>query len=216
MAINLAEKYSGKIDQAFAADSYTDKWVNNNYDFDGVKTVKVYTLTSQEPVDYDRTSTGDRYGGNNEMEDIISTYTLENDKGFKIVFKPHFNLLEYLDLFDIPDEIYLSRAESYQDLLDNSSVLITDFSPCFFDFAYLKKPVVYFHSENDCGESHFDYGTMAFGEVLQTTEDVLEKLNEYIENDCKMEEEYKKRVDNFFTYSDKDNCKRVYDWILEN
>lgn len=82
--INLAEKYSGKIDQAFAADSYTDKWVNNNYDFDGVKTVKVYTLTSQEPVDYDRASTGDRYGGNNEMKDIISTYTLENDKGFKI------------------------------------------------------------------------------------------------------------------------------------
>lgn len=84
MAVNLATKYASKIDQAFSVASYTDKWVNKKYDFDGVKTVNVYTLTSQAPTDYDRTATGDRYGGNNELQDTVAAYTLANDKAFKV------------------------------------------------------------------------------------------------------------------------------------
>lgn len=149
------------------------------------------------------------------------------NRGYKIVFRPHPELFKniantnekFIDLFDIPDEIYLSREESYQELLNNSSVLVTDFSSVFFDFAYLKKPVIYFHPENDKYHyegSYFDYETMAFGKVLETPEDVLNKLDEYLDNGCEMEEEYKKRVDDFFTYIDQNNCKRVYDWILEH
>lgn len=84
MAVNLAEKYSSKLDQIWTHDSYTDPWINKKYDFDGVNTAKVYTVTSVEPNDYSRTSTGDRYGGNNELQDTIATYTLTNDKSFKI------------------------------------------------------------------------------------------------------------------------------------
>ena len=138
------------------------------------------------------------------------------DKGYKIVFRPPIELFKnisgsnekFIDLFDIPDEIYISKDESNQELVNNSSVLITDFSPLSFDFAYLKKPVIYLSSENN--------EMMMFGKVLQTPEEVLEKLNEYVENDCRMEEEYKKRVDEFFTFIDKNNCKRVYEWIFEN
>lgn len=84
MAVNLALKYSSKLDQIWTHASYTDNWINKKYDFDGVETVKVYTATSVDPTDYSRTSTGDRYGGNNELQDTIATYTLTNDKGFKI------------------------------------------------------------------------------------------------------------------------------------
>ena len=44
----------------------------------------MYTVTSVDPTDYNRSSTGDRYGGNNELQDTIATYTLTKDKGFKI------------------------------------------------------------------------------------------------------------------------------------
>ena len=152
-------------------------------------------------------------------------------KGYKIAFKPHPELLNYIerdgeiteerfvDLFDIPDEIYVALDESYQDLLNNSSVLITDYSSVFFDFAYLKKPVIYYHPENDPYHyegSYFDYETMGFGDIFKSSEGLFEKLNEYADNNCQMEEEYQKRVDEFFTYTDKNNCKRVYDWILDN
>lgn len=84
MAVNLATKYASQLDQIWTHASYTDNWINKKYDFDGVDTVKVYTVTSVAPGDYSRTSTGDRFGGNAELQDTISTYQLTNDKSFKI------------------------------------------------------------------------------------------------------------------------------------
>lgn len=84
MAVNLALKYSDQLDQIWTHASYTDNWINKKYDFSGVDTVTVYTATSVVPGDYSRTSTGDRFGGNNELQDTIKTYTITNDKSFKI------------------------------------------------------------------------------------------------------------------------------------
>lgn len=84
MGVNLAVKYSGKLDQLFTAGSYTDRYVNKKYDFTGAKTVEVYTATTVDPSNYDRTSTGDRFGGNTELQDTITAYTIGNDKSFKI------------------------------------------------------------------------------------------------------------------------------------
>ena len=38
---------------------------------------------------------------------------------------------------------------------------------------------------------------------------------EYMENGCKMKEVYKKRVDEFFAFNDKNNCERLYQRITE-
>lgn len=84
MAVNLAAKYASQLDQIWTHASYTDNWVNKKYDFDGVKTVNVYTATTVVPTDYNRAGTGDRYGGNNELQDVVTAYTLSNDKAFKI------------------------------------------------------------------------------------------------------------------------------------
>ena len=85
MAVNLAQKYSSVLDQVFTAGSYTDKYVNKKYDFDGVQTINVYTVTTVEPTNYNRAGTGDRFGGNNELQNIVTPYTLKNDKSFKLV-----------------------------------------------------------------------------------------------------------------------------------
>ena len=84
MAVNLALKYASQLDQIWTHASYTDNWINKKYNFDGVDTVKVYTVTSVAPGDYSRTSTGDRFGGNAELQDTIATYQITNDKSFKI------------------------------------------------------------------------------------------------------------------------------------
>jgi len=36
-----------------------------------------------------------------------------------------------------------------------------------------------------------------------------------IENNCELEQKYLKRIDDFYTYNDKNNCKRVHEEILK-
>lgn len=84
MTVNLAQKYSSKLDLVFAHGSYTERFVNTDYDFDGVQTINVYTPTTVALSNYSRTSTGDRFGGNNELQDTVASYQLANDRSFKI------------------------------------------------------------------------------------------------------------------------------------
>ena len=99
-----------------------------------------------------------------------------NKHGYKLVFKPHAELMRYIDLIDICDEVYLSKDDSYQDLFRSSSLLVTDYSSVFFDFAYLKKPVIYYQREDDYhyNEGYFDYESMGFGEVIGDEDALIE------------------------------------------
>lgn len=81
--VNLADKFSSKLDQAFNKVSFTDAYVNKDYDFDGVNSIKVYTLDSAPLVDYDVSNNTNRYGGFSEITDTMATYTLTNDKAFQ-------------------------------------------------------------------------------------------------------------------------------------
>lgn len=139
-------------------------------------------------------------------------------KGYEIVFKPHPELIPYLHLFDRNNYVQFDQDKKYQVIFNESSLLVTDYSSIFFDFSYLKKPLVYYQYGNDyhydSDNGYFQYETMGFGPVISEEDDLVNKLIEYMDNDCVMEDTYKKRVDDFFTYHDRNNSKRCYDWII--
>lgn len=144
-----------------------------------------------------------------------------NAKGYTMVFKPHPGLMKYLEegLFEADDDVIISIDDNYQELFNTSALLITDYSSVFFDFSYLKKPVIYYQvneEEYHYEKGYFDYETMGFGKVTHDEETLIDVICEYMDNDCKNDEIYIERVENFFKYTDKNNCKRVYDWILQN
>lgn len=142
---------------------------------------------------------------------------LLDKKGYKLVFKPHPELLIYLDELNINKNVILAIDEKYQKLFNESSLLITDYSSVFFDFAYLKKPVIYFHSNPyHYEEGYFDYESMGFGDVIRNNQDLINKIKFYLFFNCQMEDKYKKRVDKFYKWHDKNNSKRVYEWILNH
>lgn len=153
------------------------------------------------------------------LNNFFNNYKLLNlvkEKGYKIVFKPHFELMPFIHLFDIPEEITVNIKDSYQDLFNSSSLLITDYSSVFFDFAYLKKPVIYYRG-NDVyhyTQGYFDFETMGFGEIIKSEDRLIDKISEYIENNFEMEEKYKNRVEKFFKFTDQNNSKRVYEWLV--
>lgn len=138
------------------------------------------------------------------------------ENGYIIIFRPHPELLPYLHLFDIDNEtIFVSKNESYQDLFNYSSILITDYSSVAFDFAYLKKPVLYYQyaDEYNYDDGYFNFETMGFGEVISKENYLFDAIIEIINNKCEMTPKYLQRVEDFFKYTDKNNCERVYKWI---
>ena len=70
MAINYADKHAQQIDERFTAGSITEAVVNKDYDFVGVKTVKVHSVPTVALNDYKRTGSN-RYGEPTELEDAL-------------------------------------------------------------------------------------------------------------------------------------------------
>ena len=148
---------------------------------------------------------------NNQLIEICKKY------GFKIIFKPHPFVYEFIELFDTNDYVTVDNDSTYQDLFKNSDLLITDYSSVAFDFSYMKKPVIYYQYAKDYNfeEGYFKYETMGFGEVIEKENELISLIEEYLKNYCEMKKLYKKRVDTFYKYNDKNNCKRIYDYILK-
>lgn len=164
---------------------------------------------------------------NNLLNDKKLIDFLES-KGYKLIFKPHPNINKYLHLFDKDESVIYAETEnnseensySYTNIFNHSSLLITDYSSTVFDFALLKKPIIYYHYKDDyhfdIEDSYFDYETMGFGEIVKTHKDLVDLIIDYVNKNCNMKEKYMERVDTFFEFNDKNNCKRVYDFILNN
>lgn len=81
MAINLASKFDKKVVERFSQKSITDAFCGKDYDFTGVKTVKVYTVDTVPTADYTRSGTS-RYGTVTELGDTVQELTVSQDKGF--------------------------------------------------------------------------------------------------------------------------------------
>lgn len=115
----------------------------------------------------------------------------------------------------------LPPTTRYADIFATSSLIVTDFSSTAFDIAYLKKPVVYFQPDeaeffaNQYDKGYFDYRRDGFGEVETDIAALVDRLIGYLESDCRMKPEYVRRVEGFFAYTDRGNCRRVYDAILK-
>ena len=142
-------------------------------------------------------------------------------EGYELVFKPHPNVIDFIDCFDIDDYVKIDTDSRYVDIFNRSSLLVTDYSSVVFDFAYLKKPVCYYQFDNDSfhydlEDNYFDYETMGFGKIITEENDLVDTIINYVEKDCEMEDKYIQRVDDFFEFTDGKNCKRTYDWILNH
>ena len=145
---------------------------------------------------------------------------------YKLWFMPHPNLMPYIDLFDNNFDdclLFCANDHSYKDIFAKSKMIISDYSSVVFDFAYLRKPVIYtqfdkkqfFSGEHTLKKGYYDYEKDGFGEVEYDLDATVERIIEYIKNDCILKEKYKKRIDTFFAFNDKNNCERVYKKIVK-
>lgn len=81
MAVNLASKYSTKVDERFKLKSLTELGINRDYDWTGVKTVSAWQIPTVAMNDYSRTGLA-RYGTAAELQDTKQDMTLTRDRSF--------------------------------------------------------------------------------------------------------------------------------------
>lgn len=85
MSIDLVSKYSSNVDEQFKAESKLSLVTNQDYDWTGTHTVKIYTVNTAPMNDYDRSGSktqGSRYGAIQSLDATTHDLTLSKDRSF--------------------------------------------------------------------------------------------------------------------------------------
>lgn len=144
--------------------------------------------------------------------------------GYRIDFLPHPTIVPHSACFHADERVHMpDPQDAYRDVYARSRLVITDYSSAVFDFAYLRKPVLYtqfdaaefFAGEHVYSKGYFDYERDGFGEVTYDLDSTVDRIIEYMENDCRLKDVYRERIDRFFAFDDQHNCERVYARIRE-
>lgn len=120
-------------------------------------------------------------------------------------------LIEFIEKNDINIYLYSNRdidklkfnsnnitiTKNIQDLLKDSSLLITDYSNIYITFASMLKPVIYYQSD-EYQKSNKHNRVNLFGKILSDEEDVINRIIGYTNMNYKIEKFYKKRINNYF------------------
>lgn len=140
---------------------------------------------------------------------------------YTIIFLLHPAMSAQQEDYDKNDYVILMQATSdmsYKKILTESALMVTDYSGIQYDFAYMHKPIVYYHPTllpPRFEEGALKYDTMGFGPICKEHDEIINTLIKYIDNDCKIEKKYDKRINDFFAFHDYNNCERIYNAIMK-
>ena len=85
MAINLVTKFQPYVDEIFKKESKKALVTNQDFDWTGAHTVKVYKISTGSMNDYDRAGTGSgvtgsRFGAVESLDATTEEFTLKKDR----------------------------------------------------------------------------------------------------------------------------------------
>lgn len=160
---------------------------------------------------------------NELLNDQKLIYAAKN-LGYTICFLPHVNTQTCVEFFHQDENVlFFGLDKPYREIFAESDMIITDYSSVAFDFAYLRKPLIYtqfdkeefYNGEHVYTKGYFDYERDGFGEVTYDLKSTVDMIVEYMKNNCQLKDKYHERIDGFFAFHDKNNCQRVYKRIVE-
>lgn len=131
-------------------------------------------------------------------------------------FKKHFQILKSMASSRIAIE-HMVEVE-FSTLLNESLLLITDYSSISFDMASIKKPVIYFQFDQEeflraRNGTSLNYERDLPGPVVRTAQEVVRELEELATSGFTQKKIYQERTKAFFAHADANNSRRVYEAI---
>ena len=109
----------------------------------------------------------------------------------------------------------------YQELLLEGSLLITDYSSIFFDFGFLRKPVIYTHFDYEeyrnthYKKGYFNYNLDGFGPICRDINCTVNEIIFELENNCLLRKKFLLRINKFFKFSDENSSERIFHEIIK-
>lgn len=139
---------------------------------------------------------------------------------YVILFRAHYFISQRLEIEDYEGFVYdVSKVEDINTLYVISDILITDYSSVFFDYANLKRPIIfymadYYEYKNNLRDFYFDIEQLP-GPVVKEQEKVFEYVKKF-SKDFTVNEKYR-CFNNKFNYLDgPSTSKKVLDMIIES
>lgn len=180
------------------------------------KKVILYAPTWRDNEYYDR----GRYKFDLQM-DLEKMYEALSDN-YVIVLRLHYLISENLNLSGFDSFIKdFSQYEDIRDLYLVSDMLMTDYSSVFFDYANLKRPILFYVYDIDTYRDklrgfYFDFEKEAPGPLVKTTDEIIETIKRIEKNDFQPLVPLDDFYNTFCQLEDGKASERVIEKIINN
>lgn len=162
----------------------------------------------------------------NEFRKIVDKFDLE------VTVCPHVNFYNLVAGYGlektffpesgVPVRFINPNGISYQNLFFESDLLLTDYSSLHFDFASLRKPVLYYQFDKleFYGKTHayrpgiFNYTTDGFGPVFEVEEDLLLFISSILSKKVSGLDKYIRRSKSIFLSNHGQNSVKIYNGVF--
>jgi CDP-glycerol glycerophosphotransferase len=139
---------------------------------------------------------------------------------YVILLRTHHYIADNLDVTGVEDfAINLSKYDDITEIYLVSDICITDYSSVFFDFANLKRPVLFYTYDIDKYRDilrgfYIDINTEVPGPLLYTTEEVIDSIQKIDQVTEQYKERYAQFYDRFCSVDDGNASKRTVERVF--
>ena len=144
----------------------------------------------------------------------------ELNKDYIILFRTHYFISNSFDFSKYKDFIYdVSDYDDINELYIISDILLTDYSSVFFDFANLKRPMLFYMYDlddykNNLRDFYFNLDILP-GPIVKTENDLINEIKNIDDYNKIYSDKYKKFNQKFNYLDDGNAAKRVVDVIFD-
>lgn len=139
---------------------------------------------------------------------------------YVLLLRTHYFVVDQVDSFCKDSFVY--NGSRYQDITElylASDICVTDYSSVFFDFANLRRPILFFTYDlekyrEELHGFYIDMESEVPGPLLQTNEELIEAIKNIDEVENTYKEKYQKFYDRFCSIDDGHASERVVEELI--
>lgn len=159
-----------------------------------------------------------KYKFNLKLDLDLMREKLGND--YIVLLRMHYLIAENMDLSLYNGFAYnLSDHEDIRELYLISDLLITDYSSVFFDYANLRRPMIFYvydieEYRDKLRGFYFDFENSAPGPLVKTTEQCISEILQLEQTDYKLPDNFEEFYSKFCYLESGDSSKRVAEKVF--